>query len=145
MMIRSKKILRHAKGQPCALRLPGICNCNPETTVWCHLNGHGKGMGIKTHDPLGFFGCADCHRAYDQGRGRADLMEAVLGAVCESWVRLIRDGIIFVPQDAETPSHTRPVKPRKPKAERAPIQSRSDWPAGRKIASRPFPKKGASQ
>lgn len=30
-VIRSKKILRHARGQPCLLALPG-CNCDPETT-----------------------------------------------------------------------------------------------------------------
>jgi hypothetical protein len=51
-------------------------------------------------------------------------------------VVLIRDGIIFVPQDDEKPSHKRPVKPRKPKGERTPIQSRNDWPSGRKLQSR---------
>ncbi|WMT88235.1 DUF1364 domain-containing protein [Pelagibacterium sp. 26DY04] len=144
-MIRSRKILRHAKGQPCQLRLPGICNGNPETTVWCHLNGHGKGMGLKTHDVLGFFGCSNCHAAYDQGKGRAELIPSVLDAVCASWVVLIRDGIIFVPQDAENPSHERPVKPRKPRGERAPIQSRTEWPSGRKMQSRPFPKRAAQE
>ena len=136
MMIRSKAILRHAKGQPCQLRLPGICNGNPETTVWCHLNGQGKGMGLKTHDPLGFFGCSACHAAYDQGKDRAALIPAVLDAVCASWVMLIRDGVITVPQDAEKSSHERPVPKRKPKGERAPIQSRPEWPKGQKIQSR---------
>ena len=123
-MIRSKKILRHAKGQPCALRLPGICNGNPETTVFCHLNTGGKGMGLKTHDILGFFGCADCHAAYDTIHGRSGLSEAVISAMCETWVRLVSDGIIIVPQDIQTPLMDKPIKPRKPKEQRAKIPSR---------------------
>ena len=137
-MIRSSKILRYAKGQSCALRLPGICNGNPETVVFCHLNSGaaGKGMGIKAHDSLGFFGCSACHAAYDQQRGRSELALEVLDAVCETHVLLVRAGLIVVDQDpAPKPRGT---KARKPKAERAPIQSRNEWPQGRKIQSRPF-------
>ncbi|HCE21893.1 MAG TPA: DUF1364 domain-containing protein, partial [Hyphomonas sp.] len=65
MMMRSKTITQSARGKPCALRLPGICNGNPETTVWAHVNGFGKGMGVKTHDLLGFPACSACHAAYD--------------------------------------------------------------------------------
>lgn len=32
-MIRSRKVLASAKGQPCAARFPGVCGGNPETTV----------------------------------------------------------------------------------------------------------------
>jgi len=69
--IRSSKVLRSAKGQPCSARFPGICNGNPETTVWAHLNGSafGKGMGQKAHDVLGFHACSDCHSYYDIGHG----------------------------------------------------------------------------
>lgn len=132
-MIRSKKVLNHARGQSCQLALPGICNHNPETTVFCHLNGpvFGKGMGLKAHDIAGFFGCAECHIYYDRGHRTlpkiADLalQQALLKAVVNTWVILINDGVIFVPQDAETPASERPVKVRKK-------------PSSRKIPSRPF-------
>lgn len=50
--------------------MQGICNRNPETTVWCHSNqsAHGKGERIKAHDCFGFLGCSSCHFAIDQGR-----------------------------------------------------------------------------
>jgi hypothetical protein len=152
-MIRSQKVLRSAKGQPCSARFPGICNADPATTVWAHLNGaaFGKGMGIKAHDVLGFHACFACHSYYDTGHGTTAflsddvLLECVLSAVCETWVRLIQANIIIVPLDPERLSSERPVKPRKPKAERRaiptgkPLESRpTNWPEGRKIQSRPF-------
>jgi len=45
------------------IRIPGVCNWNPETTVLCHQNG--GGMGIKTDDSEGAFGCSNCHSAVD--------------------------------------------------------------------------------
>jgi len=138
-MIRSAKILRHAKGQPCTARFPGICNGNPETTVFCHLNGaaFGKGMGQKAHDVLGFFGCSACHAAYDLGHGTkgwlaGDMHKLVLEAVCSTWVVLITDGIVIVPRDPERLSSERQVPPRKPPAERARVPHNPD----RKIQSR---------
>jgi len=71
MTYRNKKLLASAKGKDCQLRIPGVCNGNPETVVWCHLNGqeYGKGMGHKSHDIFGFYGCSSCHDLYD---GRAN-------------------------------------------------------------------------
>ena len=57
-----------AKGKPCQVRLPGICNNNPETTVLAHLNG--GGMGMKQPDLLGAWCCSDCHDVVD---GRAPI------------------------------------------------------------------------
>lgn len=138
-MIRSQKVLRHAKGQPCTARFPGICNGNPETTVFCHLNGgaFGKGMGQKAHDVLGFFGCSACHAAYDQGHGTkgwlaGDMHKLVLEAVCQTWVTLIQDGIVIVPRDPERLSSERPVPQRKPRGERSKVPHNPD----RKIQSR---------
>jgi hypothetical protein len=58
-----------ARGQDCTLRFPGICNCNPETTAWCHSNrlADGKGMGLKAPDHHGCYGCSDCHAWLDGG------------------------------------------------------------------------------
>lgn len=110
MTLRSKKILAHARGQNCSLRLDG-CNHNPETVVFCHLNlgAAGKGMSVKAHDCLGFFGCTSCHTAYDSQQGRSGLSADVLRAVCETWAILIRDGIIVIPEDKPK---ARTVKPR---------------------------------
>jgi hypothetical protein len=149
--IRSRKVLDSARGQPCAARFPGICNGNAETTVWAHLNGaaFGKGTSIKAHDVLGFHACFNCHRYYDIGHGTTPYMadEALLGyvlsAVCETWVRLIRSGIVTIPEDAPKPFAERPTKPRKPKAQRRsvgpsrPMQSQSRLPGKGEVK---FPK-----
>ena len=37
MKVVSKKIRNSARGQDCALRIPGVCNFNPETTVLAHV------------------------------------------------------------------------------------------------------------
>jgi len=66
----STKIRKFAKGRACSIRIPGVCNGNPETTVWCHAPG--GGMGAKQSDELGAFGCSSCHDAID-GRIPVDL------------------------------------------------------------------------
>lgn len=149
-MIRSRKVLDSAKGQPCAFRFPGICRGGTETTVWAHLNGgrYGKGTGMKAHDILGAHACFWCHAYLDTGHGTSpllsneELLECVLGGVTETWVRLIAAGIIVVPLDAEKPAHERPVPARKPKAQQAKItQGKTEWPKGQKIQSRPMRRK----
>ena len=60
----SKKLRDSARGRECQIRLPGICNHNPETTVLCHLNG--GGMGRKNSDLLAAFGCSACHDEVDR-------------------------------------------------------------------------------
>lgn len=55
-----------AKGQPCLIRLPGICNRNPETSVWCHVRMINiSGAGIKAPDVFGAIGCSACHDVVD--------------------------------------------------------------------------------
>jgi hypothetical protein len=145
-MIRSRKVLDTAKGAACAFRFPGICQGGTETTVWAHLNGgrYGKGAGIKAHDILGGHACFWCHAYLDTGHGTNPQMsqdvflECVLGGVTETLVRLIVAGVVSVPQDAEKPASERPTKPRKPAEQRTKIKSRSDWPKGQKIPSRPM-------
>lgn len=147
--IRSTKVLNSARGQTCTMRLPGICNGNPETTVWCHLNGgaFGKGMGQKAHDILGFHGCFACHSYLDTGHGTRPLvsndvlLECLLNAVCETYVRLVRAGIVVVPIDTPKPFHDRPAKPRKPPEQRAKIpHGETKWPSA-PIPSRPMRRK----
>ena len=90
------KIRKFAKGQECQVRIPGVCNGNPETTVLAHLNG--GGMGRKKHDIHGAFCCSDCHAALD-GQTKTNYMFDLL----ELWHRqgvertqdiLLREGLI---------------------------------------------------
>ena len=57
------KITKSARGEECQIRIPGICNKNQETTVFCHLNGYG--MGGKHADLFGSYGCSACHDVVD--------------------------------------------------------------------------------
>ena len=64
------KLRRSAKYQECTVRLPLICNWNPETTVLAHV---GKShMGGKCNDLFACFSCSDCHDVID-GRRKAHL------------------------------------------------------------------------
>lgn len=63
---QSKKLRESARGMPCFINIPNVCNQNPETTVLCHLNG--GGMGTKKSDVFAAFGCSACHDVID---GRA--------------------------------------------------------------------------
>lgn len=59
------KITQSARGEDCTVRIPGVCNFNPETTVFAHINGirFGHGTGIKTK--LGAYCCSSCHDMLD--------------------------------------------------------------------------------
>lgn len=62
-------ITKLAKGRDCLIRIPGRCNRNPETTVFCHYRmANISGYGFKSPPWLGAFGCSDCHDVCD---GRA--------------------------------------------------------------------------
>ena len=57
------KITESARGEQCQVRIPGVCNRDPETVVFAHLNG--GGMGMKHPDTEGAYACSACHDAYD--------------------------------------------------------------------------------
>jgi hypothetical protein len=61
---------KEARGRECTIRLPGICNHDPETTVYAHLRMSGiTGMGYKPsggkYEP-GAFACSACHDVVDR-------------------------------------------------------------------------------
>jgi hypothetical protein len=66
---RDRKLLDLARGAPCMLRIPDVCNNDPATTVACHSNNitHGHGTSCKAHDCYFSLGCSACHSALDQG------------------------------------------------------------------------------
>ena len=55
-----------ARGQQCYMRLPGVCNGDPETTVLCHIRrGNLGGIELKPAPVCAVPMCFDCHNAYD--------------------------------------------------------------------------------
>lgn len=94
------KITESARGENCCVRLPNICNGNPETTVFAHINGvrFGHGVAIKVNDLLGAYGCSCCHDVVD-GRVKhnfdADFVKlAFYEGVFETQLILIKKGLI---------------------------------------------------
>ncbi len=93
------KITESARNEECQIRMPGICNGNPETVVWCHANGSaaGKGIGMKSPDLLGAYGCSSCHDEYDRRTSKLDLITARLYFAeghYRSLVKLIERGLV---------------------------------------------------
>ena len=57
---------KFAQGKPCQLRIPGVCNFNPETTVLAHIRRGGVGgIGMKPPDICGVHACSACHDVID--------------------------------------------------------------------------------
>ena len=64
----TKNLREEAKGRDCCVRIPGICNKNPETVVLAHLNNKrlfGVGVGQKVPDLFGAWACSACHDVID--------------------------------------------------------------------------------
>lgn len=92
------KIRQSAKGMPCTVRVPGICDGGGETTVLAHLNG--AGMGMKASDIHGADCCGPCHAWLDGGYAKAhsrderDLFH--LQGVIRTQRRLLSEGLIKI-------------------------------------------------
>jgi hypothetical protein len=81
-----------ARNQECQVRLPGVCNSNPETTVLAHYRLVGiSGMGMKSPDQLGAWSCAACHTYVDTHRDDTTA-RAFLEGVLRTQYELIRMG-----------------------------------------------------
>lgn len=64
---------KEAKGRECQVRLPGICNGNPETTVLAHFRMAGIcGTGMKPNDLFGAWCCSSCHDEIDRRTRKTD-------------------------------------------------------------------------
>ena len=63
------KYTKLARGKDCQVRIEGVCNFNPETTVLAHVRIIGvSGLGMKSPSILGAWACAACHQACDTGQ-----------------------------------------------------------------------------
>jgi hypothetical protein len=86
--LRNRRLLDLARGMPCLLRIPGVCNGDVTTTVACHSNWgvHGKAGARKADDCYVVFGCSACHRWLDQGpSNEAVKWKAFDAALIEQW------------------------------------------------------------
>jgi len=95
--IRSRRLLESARGRPCEMRVPGVCQGGAETTVAAHSNWseHGKAAGQKADDIFHARACAACHRWLDEGPAPdAEKREAFYRGLARTWRRLWEEGVI---------------------------------------------------
>lgn len=93
-------LTKYARGKDCTIRIPGICNGNSETSVWCHLRMIGiSGGSLKSPDVLGAIGCSACHDVVDnRAASYAFTYEQrrhyLLEGMARTQYRLIQEGIL---------------------------------------------------
>jgi len=92
-VIKSESITRSAHGELCAFRIENVCNHRQASTVFCHAPSSLKGMGTKSPDFWGAYGCDDCHKHADSGKvSYQDWMRAIF----ETQIKLIEKGLIQI-------------------------------------------------
>lgn len=79
-----KDLRKLARGKPCMVRIPGVCNHNPDTTVLAHIRRGGvAGVGQKPPDTCGVWACSNCHSVMGDGYAvdgvftEGDILEAL--------------------------------------------------------------------
>lgn len=93
---------KEAKGRECQIRIPGVCNRNPEKVVLCHLHkpSIGGGMSLKGNDLIAAYGCNSCHDAVD---GRSTLPHCAylnhLGLTIMFYEAIFRTQAILLKED----------------------------------------------
>ncbi len=101
--IKVKAITDSARGEQCTLRIGGVCNFDPSTTVFAHMNG--AGWATKHHDIHGCYACSNCHDWFDQrlkikgsgaGISIVNREHEMLRAMIETQRILIEKGLIKI-------------------------------------------------
>ena len=93
------KLREAARGCECQVRLVGICNHDPETTVLAHFRLSGlSGTALKPVDVCGAHACSACHDAIDRRSHRELEYDFVRLAHAEGVVRtlnlLVKQGLL---------------------------------------------------
>lgn len=102
MRIKAMTTLReHARGRDCQVRIIGVCNFDPSTTVLAHVRMAGlTGMGLKANDLAASWCCSACHDETDrrtQRVGRDIALMALYEGVLRTQAQLVKHGILKVP------------------------------------------------
>lgn len=92
------KITESARGERCAMRLPGCCG-ERDTTVFAHIRKHGAaGIGQKPSDLHGVYACHHCHDIIDGRKGSqvppVVVASEILRALMETQRKLVDKGLI---------------------------------------------------
>lgn len=89
--MKQSKLTKAARGRDCQVRVPGVCNGNPETTVLAHLRMSGTrcGVGLKPNDLQGAWACSACHDAIDARAKTEFSHDELRGMHMEGMVRTI--------------------------------------------------------
>lgn len=97
MRVISQKLRDSARGKDCTLRLFGVCNFNPETTVLAHLPCGHKGVGMKGPDHMAVFACSACHDVIDSRSRRYEVEPGdFLRALAETQMQWIESGLMTI-------------------------------------------------
>jgi hypothetical protein len=83
------------------VRIPGVCNFDPATTVLAHLRmlELGAGTGFKSHDLFAAHACSACHDEVDRRTHQLSFDEArnaLIEGVLRTQAKLIEEGVIHV-------------------------------------------------
>lgn len=96
--MRQSKLTKAARGRECQVRIPGICNGNPETTVLAHYRLSGTcGIGTKPNDLQGAWACSACHDVIDGRSGavsRDEARQLHAEGVMRTQDLLVREGLV---------------------------------------------------
>jgi hypothetical protein len=83
-----------ARGKDCQIRLPNICNHDPQTTVGAHFRLSGlSGMGTKPDDIFIAWACSACH-AWVDGHKSNEVQIAFAHGVFRTQAALLKMGAI---------------------------------------------------
>ena len=88
----ANKITKSARGEVCSLRVSPGCR-DDDTVVFCHLNTNYRGVGIKSPDLFGVYGCYHCHLLLD--KSQVDYQDQ-LRALIETQMKLMQKGLIKI-------------------------------------------------
>ena len=86
------KLRKFARDQQCTLRISGVCNGDPATTVLAH--GKGAGMGTKLHDECACHACSECHYYLDHIASPAEYRALFWPAQHETYGRAKKAGLV---------------------------------------------------
>ena len=86
------KVTKSAKNEACSLRVSSNCSHDEEgKVVLCHLNSNYRGVGIKSPDIFGVYGCYECHQLLDASKVSH---EDQLRALQETQMKLVNKGLL---------------------------------------------------
>jgi hypothetical protein len=94
-----RDLRKFARGKECMVRMPYVCNYNPETTVLAHIRrGHVAGVGQKPPDICAVWACSSCHDAIDKRAhmyNEKDLDTLLLEALCRQLAWYARHEVLI--------------------------------------------------